>query len=219
MLEQSRVLEQPTAPPTDRRTSRHAATKAEILEAAWAIARREGLAALSMRELAASVGMRAPSLYQYFSSKLAIYDAMFGQGMRQALAAVTGAIGTTNGLDALRQSARTVVEFGTSDPVRAQLLFQRTIPDFEPSPEAYAPALEMSGRVRSLIEESGIIDPDALDLWTALMSGLTNQQLANDPGGMRWVRLVDRTVDMFLNDMARHCRSPKASQKTTRKET
>ncbi len=219
MLEQSRVLEQPTAPPTDRRTSRHAATKAEILEAAWAIARREGLAALSMRELAASVGMRAPSLYQYFSSKLAIYDAMFGQGMRQALAAVTGAIGTTNGLDALRQSARTVVEFGTSDPVRAQLLFQRTIPDFEPSPEAYAPALEMSGRVRSLIEESGIIDPDALDLWTALMSGLTNQQLANDPGGMRWVRLVDRTVDMFLNDMARHRRSPKASQKTTRKET
>ena len=33
---------------------------------------------------------------------------------------------------------RLFVEFCTSDPVRYQLLFQRTIPDFEPSPESYA---------------------------------------------------------------------------------
>ena len=37
-----------------------------------------------------------------------------------------------------------------------------------------------------------------MDLYTALVSGLTNQQLANDPGGTRWARLVDRTVDMFI---------------------
>jgi AcrR family transcriptional regulator len=218
MLDNS-ATEQRPAPPTNRRATRHAATKAEILEAAWTMARRDGLAALSMRELAASVGMRAPSLYQYFPSKLAIYDAMFGQGMRQALAAVTGAIETHDGLDALRESGRAVVEFATSDPVRAQLLFQRTIPDFEPSPESYAPALELSGRVRSLIEELGITDPDAMDLFTALMGGLTNQQLANDPGGTRWIRLVDRTVDMFFNDVALHRRGPRVSRNTTRKET
>ena len=53
---------------------------AEILEAAWSLARSEGLISFSLRDLAAKVGMQAPSLYQYFPSKDAIYDAMFRQG-------------------------------------------------------------------------------------------------------------------------------------------
>src|SRR4051812_6858156 len=69
----------------DRRTARRDATKAEILDAAWALVREHGLAALSLRALAAAVGMRAPSLYQYFPSKNAIYDAMFKQGAEAAL--------------------------------------------------------------------------------------------------------------------------------------
>jgi AcrR family transcriptional regulator len=146
--------------------------------------------------------MRAPSLYQYFGSKHGIYDAMFGQGMRDALAVVTAEIDTRKGIDALRESGRRLLDFATSDPVRTQLLFQRTIPGFEPSPESYAPSMEMSDRLQVLIGELGITDPDAMDLWTALISGLTNQQLANDPGGTRWTRLLDRTVDMFLAAVA-----------------
>jgi AcrR family transcriptional regulator len=186
----------------DRRALRHAATKDEILDAAWALARTHGLGALSMRDLAAAVGMRAPSLYQYFESKMAIYDAMFGQGMREALASVTAAIAASNGRDALRESGRSIVAFATSDPLRAQLLFQRTIPGFVPSAESYAPAVELRARVQQLLVAGGVTDPDAMDLFTALMSGLTNQQLANDPGGTRWTRLVDRTVDMFLAQVA-----------------
>ena len=43
----------------------------------------------------------------------------------------------------------------------------------------------------------GITDPDSMDLWTALISGLTAQQLSNDPGGTRWERLISRSVDMY----------------------
>ena len=181
----------------DRRAVRHAATKDEIIDAAWTLARTRGLAAVSMRELAAAVGMRAPSLYQYFNSKLAIYDAMFDHGMREAVAAMSAAIEAAKPEDALRESGRALVVFATSDPVRAQLLFQRTIPDFEPSAESYAPGLQLRALGHQALIEKGITDPDALDLWTAVISGLVNQQLANDPGGRRWLRLVDRTVDMF----------------------
>lgn len=45
---------------------------------------------------------------------------------------------------------------------------------------------------------------EAVDLWTALMSGLVNQQVSNDPGGQRWKRLVDGTVDMFLTTQTRN---------------
>lgn len=197
------------APRIDRRGARRAATKAEIIDAAWALVREHGLGALSLRDLGERVGMRAPSLYQYFPSKHAIYDAMFGQGMREALAAVDAAIDGLDARTALRTQARVIFEFATSDPARAQLLFQRTIPGFEPSPESYAPALDLSERLQTLLLAAGITDPDAMDLCTALVSGLINQQLANDPGGERWARLVDRTVDMFFASVAPAASAPK----------
>jgi AcrR family transcriptional regulator len=160
--------------------------------------REHGLGSLALRDLAERVGMRAPSLYQYFPSKHAIYDAMFAQGTRAALETVTAEVDGTETRDVLRTVARRMFEFSTCDPARAQLLFQHTIPGFEPSPEADAPALEMYARTQHLLETHGITDPDAMDLWTALVSGLVNQQLANDPGGTRWARLIDRTVDMFI---------------------
>ena len=73
------------SPPRDRRAERQAATQAEILDAAWALVRADGLASLAMRELGARVGMRAQSLYAYFPSKHAIYDAMFADGNRTLL--------------------------------------------------------------------------------------------------------------------------------------
>lgn len=182
----------------DRRSRRREATKGEILDAAWDLVREHGLAALALRDLAARVGMRAPSLYQYFDSKHAIYDAMFAQGWRQALDEVATDAEIPDTRDALLYAARRMFEFATSDPARTQLLFQRTIPGFEPSPESYAPAVEMLARTQTLLVAHGITDPDAMDLWTALISGLTSQQLANDPGGTRWERLIDRSVDMFI---------------------
>ena len=59
--------------------NREAATQA-ILNAARAIMREEGVAALSMQELARRLEMRAPSLYYYFSSKAEIYDTLFRLG-------------------------------------------------------------------------------------------------------------------------------------------
>lgn len=194
--------QRPDGPGADRRARRREATKAEILDAAWALVREHGLAALSLRDLAARVGMRAPSLYQYFSSKHAIYDAMFAQGARQTLDAIGTDLAPSDTRDALREIAHRMFDFTTSEPARAQLLFQRTIPGFEPSAAAYAPAVELYERVRALLGSYDITDPGAMDLWTAVISGLSNQQLANDPGGTRWARLVDDAVDMYLAHVA-----------------
>lgn len=186
--------------PADRRSRRREATKAEILDAAWELVREQGLAAISLRDLAARVGMRAPSLYQYFSSKHAIYDAMFEQAAQQSLDAMLDADEPGELRTVLRKHARRFFDFATADPARAQLLFQRTIPGFEPSPHAYAPAVALVERLRAFLVGRGITDPDAVDAWTSLVSGLVNQQLSNDPSGDRYGRLVDRFVDMFISE-------------------
>src|SRR5580704_8505641 len=116
-------------PTRDRRAERREATRAEILDAAWDLAREEGLAGLSLREVAAKVGMRPPSLYHYFDSKHAIYDAMFAAGNRQLLERMSDHEWPEEPRALLRAMARLFVEFGAEDPVRSQLLFQRTIPN------------------------------------------------------------------------------------------
>lgn len=182
--------------PTDRR---RAATRQEILDAAWALCHRHGLAGLSLRELAGEVGLRAPSLYSYFASKDAIYDAMFASGYRDLADHLAGLDGAPPGRGTLRVGTRRFFEFCTTDPVRYQLLFQRTIPGFVPSDESYALAVAQLARVAELLRDSGANQPNHLDLWTALVTGLTDQQISNDPGGTRWERLLDEAIDMFCD--------------------
>jgi hypothetical protein len=101
-------------------------------------------------------------------------------------------------VEALRERARLFLAFCAEDPGRYQLLFQRTIPGFEPSPKAYAPALEVLDNAREALRACGISDARAVDMWTAITSGLAAQQISNEPGGDRWMRLTDEATDMFL---------------------
>ena len=186
-------------PPRDRRAERHEATKEEILDAAWAIARAEGLAAVSLSDIAARVGMRPPSLYTYFDSKLAIYDAMFAQGVQQFADAEPWDELTGDARLDVAAMFRHFVGFCADDQARYQLLFQRTIPGFEPSPESFALSEASLGRVVTYLARYGITDPAHIDLFTALGTGLASQQLSNDPGGDRWIRLVDDAAAMYLH--------------------
>jgi AcrR family transcriptional regulator len=184
-------------PIRDRKAERREATKAEILDTAWDLVREQGLGGLNLRDLAPRIGMRAPSLYEYFASKHAIYDAMFAQGYRQFTAAMV-AVDALSGEEGLRAMAHRAMAFMVEEPARYLLLFHRTIPGFTPSPESYAVSVEQLDRARAWFARNGLDDPGALDLFTSLIGGLAGQQIANDPGGDHWVRLVDPAVDMFL---------------------
>ena len=187
------------SPNRDRRAERRESTRAEILEAAWAVARANGLAGLSLRDVAGSIGMRPPSLYWYFNSKNAIYDAMFAQGYSQLLARLDEQAWPTDPRAILRLCARVVIEFSAEDAERYQLLFQRTIPDFEPSPESSALAVQVFEQMQARLAAAGLRDPAHFDMWTALVGGLSAQQTTNDPGGDRWLGLIDEMVDMYAD--------------------
>ncbi len=186
------------APVRDRRAERFAATRREILDAAWELVRTDGLASLSMRELGARVGMRAQSLYVYFPSKFAIYDAMFEESNNDLLGRVHALPAAPTPEESVRARARLFLAFCVEDPVRYQLLFQRTIPRFEPSPSAFAPALRILEDGRERLRACGITTDPAFDAWIALTAGLAAQQNANEPGGDRWVRIADDLYDMYF---------------------
>lgn len=189
-------------PNRDRRAERREATRREILDAAWEIARRDGLSAVTLREVAASIGMRSPSLYSHFDSKNAIFDAMFADAWIE-LAAVFDA---REPLPAeprrrLLAGAEMFFDFAVADLARYQLLNQRTIPGFRPSEEAYAASVAVYERMRENLRQVGVHSQADLDLWTALTGGFVDQQLANEPGGARWRSQLPRLIDMYCNEV------------------
>ena len=183
-------------PNRDRNAERRESTRREILQHAWQLARERGLAQLTLREVAGRVGMRAPSLYTHFASKNAIYDAMFADAWSEYLEVVEAEDSRLPSAPraVLRVSAHTFFEFATADLARHQLMNQRTIPGFEP-------AVKVLDHFRAQLFDLGVTRDEDVDLCVALIGGLVDSQLANDPGGNRWGRLVDRTVDMIADNL------------------
>ena len=193
---------------TDWREGRRRSARDAIVRAAWALVSEEGLAGLSLRELARRAGITTPTVYAYFESKSAIYDAMFGQAATEFADRMAEPVEGGDAREVLTRYAQRFVEFCTSDPVRYQLLFQRTLPGFEPSPESYAPAVRALADTHELLALQGITGTRHVDLWTALITGLVDQQTSNDPGGDRWTGLVDESVTMFLT----HCQTGRSTR-------
>jgi AcrR family transcriptional regulator len=195
---------------TDRRSRRRQDTIDEILDVSIELMGTEGVAALSLSAVARRVGMQPPSLYQYFPSKMAIYDALFRRGSEQLLAAQREALAAHSDVRTQGRAALTAFcRWSMENQVYSQLMFWRTVPGFEPSEEAFAPSREGMEDLRAHLQEmaaAGLLDPAAasdegLALYTSLVAGLMSQQLANEPEASfeegRFTRLLPTVLDMF----------------------
>jgi len=172
---------------------------ASIVARAWELARSEGIGGITLRALARQVGMRQPSLYEYFDSKNALYDAMFADGNRQLLERLDGLDLPEDPRQAVKLFMRTLAEFVLEDGARHQLLFQRPIPGFEPSPASFAHAEEFLARGVDLLHAAGVRDPGDVDCVVAVVAGLVDAQASNDPGGDRWTHHLDRLIDLHID--------------------
>jgi AcrR family transcriptional regulator len=179
---------------------RREAKIASIVEAAWGLARKDGIQVLSLHALATEVGMRQPSLYAYFDSKNVLYDAMFADGNRQLLARMDSLELPADSRAALRVFLGAFAAFAVEDPARNSLLFRRVIPGFEPSPESYALAVDALSRAVAVMTDAGVTDSGDIDCMVAMVAGLIEAQLSNEPGGDRWLRHLDRMVDLLVDD-------------------
>jgi AcrR family transcriptional regulator len=194
----------------DRIAERREAASQEILDAAWAVAREKGLAELTLRDVAERVGMQPPSLYSYFSSKNDICDAMFRQAWLEAEDMQTEAIATAPEAPRARVQhlIRYFFDFGAADLARYQLMNQRTIPGFEPSAEAFAPSQRTVQVSVEALAELGITDRGDVEILFALIGGLVDQQLANDPGGTSRSVLLERAIDMWADGVGLPAATP-----------
>jgi AcrR family transcriptional regulator len=182
-----------TATP-DRRARRRQETIEEILDIAEAVMLEDGVNGLSISEVARRLGVQPPSIYKYFPSLLAVYDALFERGQHAHLEVVRAAMAdATPGLDALTKGLEASGRWALANRALAQLLFWRPVPSFEPSAEAMAPSLEMVAIQRQAFADAvraHELGPDAdsdeaVYLVSTLITGVLSQTFANEPD-VRW---------------------------------
>ncbi|HYA68850.1 MAG TPA: TetR/AcrR family transcriptional regulator [Acidimicrobiales bacterium] len=182
---------------------RREAKVASIVRCAWALAAEQGIAGVSLHALAREVGMRQPSLYEYFDSKNALYDAMFADGNRKLIERLDAVRLPSDPRAALKRLLSEFARFGLEDPARYELLFQRHVPGFTPSAESYGLARQVLDRVVLLMNAAGVVGQGDIDCIVAVTAGLMENQLSNDPGGTRFVRQISRLVDLVVDDITR----------------
>lgn len=207
----------------DRRQRRRLETIEEIVDVAIEVMTEYGVGGLSLGEVARRMGMRTPSLYVYFDSKNAVYDAVFARGWRAVHETMGPAYDEVHDADDLAAyfltCARLFVGWMLEHPVQAQLMCWRPVPGYEPSALAYEPAVEMLAAAHANFEDlrgRGLFRPGLetellLRIWTVLTSGVMTQQLANAPeasfdDGAFTATLPD-LVSMFLTHYGMPARS------------
>jgi AcrR family transcriptional regulator len=178
----------PTQP--DRRARRRQETIREILEIARDVMTEDGVNGLSLSEVARRLGVKPPSIYKYFPSLMAIYDALFLEGQRENLDAMrAGMRDVEPGLTALIAGLEASGRWGLANRAVAELLFWRPVPSFHPSPEAFAVSMEMVELQRGALADAvakgelgaAANDENAIYLISTLIAGVLGQAIANEP--------------------------------------
>lgn len=221
------------APPTERRQQHRDEMRSAILAAARELMREQGVAALSWNEVARRVGIKPPSLYAYFGSKMALYDALFALGMRlfaSHLAQQAQRRGDLRGQ--IYAAIEGYMSFAQANPDLYQLCFERPVPGFVPSAESMTLSLQVlaqSGQasvefIAQIASGLSITFEQARDLGIAMIHGLTAQHMANEPqlpaGSGRYGGLIPAAVELFARSYALGQPGAKASRPASpKKET
>lgn len=200
----------PLLTPAERRRRNREEVRAAILESARAVMREEGVAALSLREVARRVHMQAPSLYAYFPSKMALYDELFLMGVRlRAAYRESGEAGREGFWDRLEGRFESYLRFAQENPDLYQLAFERPVPGFVPSAASLEEAFRAPAGLEQMLADAvaaGEIVLDvpaaqARDLLIGMIHGLTAHHMANEPdlpiGSGRFGSQIPNAIALF----------------------
>ncbi|HEU0114166.1 MAG TPA: TetR/AcrR family transcriptional regulator [Thermomicrobiales bacterium] len=193
----------PIRSPHERRRRNRAEVRAAILAAAQAVMREQGVAALNLNEVARRLQMRAPSLYEYFPGKNALYDALYLHGITLFAEADARVWATfPPGWERLRAWFEARLALALEQPDLYHLVFDAPVPGFTPGAAgmdvAVAIGVEAERAIAEMID-AGIIAPDlppdrVRDFLLALRHGIIAETLgketATPPVAHRFASLV-----------------------------
>jgi len=151
----------------------HGDLKSALVTAAVAAVNQGGAEAVSLRELAAQLGVSRAAPYRHFADRDALLAAVAARGFEDLCAGYESALASPgDGLARLREATRVYFAFATGRPGMHRLMFQSDLLERTPVPAVLAPPADRAWRL----------------LWRAVGGAYPNE-------GEAWVKA--RTVTMW----------------------
>ncbi len=184
------------APTDENRPYHRGGVREDAAEAALRLVEAEGAAALSVRAIAAEIGVAHRALYRHFADRDAILDAVAARGFRALAARMAKA-------RAPKALIRAYLEFGLDRAHLYDVAMSRRNADVSSDGELRAAADAVIAASTSVFQASGPLTQQTINrvlaLWMLLHGGLTLRRAA---------ALEPRSRAKFLSDMETLAASP-----------
>jgi AcrR family transcriptional regulator len=196
--------------------SRVSELREQVVAASLTLIEEQGIAALSLREVARRAGVSHQAPYHHFGSKDALVAELVGRGFTR-LSEMLESAERTRGTPArrLRLAARAYVDFALANPAAFRIMFRPELADLSACPSAGAAGSRAYSVLLRLVDQNfrgPRVGPDRLEAITtmhwSMVHGLSTLLLDGSLGRrMRSTRdteaLIDRTLDLFSRTTGR----------------
>jgi AcrR family transcriptional regulator len=146
-----------------------------LIESAIGLLREHGPESLSLRRVADEAGASTMNIYSRFGNRMGLLEAVYARGFEMLHdRLVTAREDAASSPDPLEPVLLAYRDFALDHPVLYGVMFERPLPDFDPSIEARGRALDLTFRIlRELVAtRMGLTDEAAMKpsyiIWTAL---------------------------------------------------
>jgi AcrR family transcriptional regulator len=112
-----------------------------LLTAASNLLATEGAGALTVRRIAADAGMSTMNVYSRFGGKNGVVEQLFLRGFELLAASMDDVTTTDDPLADLQRCGTAYRQFALEHPTLYAVMFERVVPDYEPTPGAMASGL------------------------------------------------------------------------------
>lgn len=130
-------------------------TREKILTAARKAFERHGLEGLSLRDVAAKVGITPMAIYRHFENKEALVDALVLDALDE-WSAIVAALPAAEGLARIEQLAEAALEFALREPRRFEAAFLLPSRKARRYPDDFAARRSPAGNVQLKALEEGL---------------------------------------------------------------
>lgn len=180
-----------------------------LLRAASDLLRTQGSTALTVRRIATEAGVSTMAVYSRFGGKDGVVDQLYVQGFERLSQAMNDVDSTSDPLHDLMLCGIAYRAFALANPTLYDIMFDRVVPDFEPSSPALVIAsgtLELlANRVRRVIDSGQLrpVEPlhTAAALWATCHGVVSLEMKQVGPPTISWDAVFEQVNSTFVRGL------------------